>query len=100
MTEKVATLAAAEASDYYVENLEAGTYIIKVYNTSTSYNTSFTASLTKVATGLYWTTAEELTLAADMELNANGTYYYEFTTGTDVHLSCPWCSTASEWANG
>lgn len=84
MTEKVATLAGTAAADYYIENLEAGTYVIKVYNTSTSYNTSFTASLTKVATGLYWTTAEELTLAADMELNANGTYYYEFTTGTDV----------------
>ena len=84
MTEKIATLAGTAACDYYIENLEAGTYVIKVYNTSTSYNTSFTASLTKVATGLYWTTAEELTLAADMELNANGTYYYEFTTGTDV----------------
>lgn len=84
MTEKVATLAGTAACDYYVENLEAGTYVIKVYNTSTSYNTSFTASLTKVATGLYWTTAEELTLEAEMELNANGTYYYEFTTGNDV----------------
>ena len=84
MTEKVATLSGTAAADYYIENLEAGTYVIKVYNTSTSYNTSFTASLTKVESGLYWTTAEELTLAADMELNANGTYYYEFTTGTDV----------------
>ena len=84
MTEKVATLSGTAAADYYIENLEAGTYVIKVYNTSTSYNTSFTASLTKVTTGLYWTTAEELTLAADMELNADGTYYYEFTTGTDV----------------
>ena len=84
MTEKVATLAASEASSYYVENLAAGTYVIKVYNTSTSYNTSFTASFEQVAEGLYWTTAEELTLAASMELNANGTYYYEFVTGTDV----------------
>lgn len=84
MTEKVATLAASEASSYYVENLAAGTYVIKVYNTSTSYNTSFTASFEQVAEGLYWTTAEELTLAASMELNAKGTYYYEFVTGTDV----------------
>ena len=84
MTEKVATLAATAASSYYVENLAAGTYVIKAYNTSANYNTSFTASLEQVTEGLYWTTAEELILAESMELNANGTYYYEFVTGTDV----------------
>lgn len=84
MSVKVATLAGSVAGDYYVENLEAGTYVIKAFNTSSSYNTSFTASLSSVAEGLYWSTAEELVLAEDMELNANGTYYYEFVTGTDV----------------
>ena len=84
LTTKVATLAGSAAADFYIENLEAGDYVIKVYNTSASYNASFTASLTKVATGLYWTTAEELTLNAEMELNAAGTYYYEFTTGADT----------------
>ena len=84
MSVKVAKLAGSVAGDYYVENLEAGTYVIKAFNTSSSNNTSFTASLSSVAEGLYWSTAEELVLAEDMELNANGTYYYEFVTGTDV----------------
>lgn len=84
MQTKVATLAGAAACEYYVENLEAGTYIIKAFNTSTSYNTSFTASFAQVDAGLYWTTAEDLTLEASMTLNAAGTYYYQFTTSEAV----------------
>ena len=80
MTTKVATLAGDAACEYYVENLEAGTYIIKAYNTSSTYNTSFTASFTKVAEGTYWTTAEDVLLTSSMTLEAAGTHYYKFTT--------------------
>ena len=80
MTTKVATLAGTAACEYYIENLEAGTYIIKAYNTSATYNTSFTASFTKVAEGAYWTTAEDVVLTSSMTLEAAGTHYYKFTT--------------------
>ena len=80
MQTKVATLAGTAACEYYIESLEAGTYIIKAFNTSSNYNTSFTASLVKVAEGAYWTTAETLELSASMTLEAAGTHYYQFTT--------------------
>ena len=80
MTTLIATLAGTEACSTYIENLEAGTYMIKAYNTSSNYNTSFTANFSQVAEGEYWTTAEELVLTASMTLAANGTHYYQFTT--------------------
>ena len=80
MATKVATLAGTAACEYYIENLEAGNYIIKAYNTSSNYNTSFTAKFELVGAGDYWTTAETLTLAANMTLEAAGIHYYQFTT--------------------
>jgi hypothetical protein len=80
MATKVATLAGTSACEYYIENLEAGNYIIKAYNTSSNYNTSFTAKFELVDAGEYWTTAETLTLAANMTLEAAGIHYYQFTT--------------------
>ena len=80
MTVNVGKVEASAASELYIENLAAGTYVIKAYNTSANYNSSFVAMFSEVEIGQYWSTAEQLTLTSDMTLNAGGTYYYQFTT--------------------
>ena len=80
----IATVESAEAANTYIEDLVEGTYIIKGYNTSTSYLTSFTACLTKVAPGAYWTTATDLTMGETVTAQAAASgYYHTFTTGNE-----------------
>ena len=85
LTTPVAIVAASEASQTYVESLAAGTYIIKGFNTSASYSASFVAKFSQVASGDYWTTAEQVTLAATNTFAASAEgKYYTFTTDQDV----------------
>ncbi len=80
----IAKVESAEVVDTYIEDLVEGTYVIKGYNTSTSYLTSFTAALTKVEAGAYWTTATEIVLAeTTVAAAASSGYYHSFTTGNE-----------------
>ena len=85
LTTAIATIDSAAAAEKYIEELAAGTYVIKVYNTSSSYNASCSVKFEKVATGAYWSTAEEVVLGANNSLNAlEAGYYYTFTTGEQL----------------
>ena len=80
LTKVVYTLAGSAAAESYLENVEAGDYVIELKNTSASYNTSFTAKFEKVAEGLHWSTAANVELTDGVQLNANAAgYYYTFT---------------------
>ena len=80
----IATYAGTAAGSVYAENLPAGTYVIKAYNTSTSYNTSFVAKFSQVQANDYWTTAGTITLEANTNVAASAEgKYYQFTTGAE-----------------
>ena len=81
---KVAKLEVTAANYVYLEDLSAGTYMIKAYNSSSSYQNSFTVSLTVVAEAAWWTTAASATLASNtFNASLSGTYY-QVTTGTET----------------
>ena len=85
LSNAIATIDSSAAIESYIDELAAGTYVIKVYNTSASYNAACSIKLEKVQTGAYWSTAEEVVLAANNTLNALETgYYYTFTTGEQL----------------
>ena len=85
LTTAINKVAGTTATNVYLEDLEAGTYVVKCFNTSTSYTTSFTASLTQVADGAWWSTAVQTSLNASNTLNASATgYYYTVNTSTET----------------
>ncbi len=81
LTTPIVKIDSAEATTVYAEDLTVGTYIIKAFNTSSYYTTSFTASFTKVAEGAWWSTAISTTLDANNTLASN---YYVFSTGSET----------------
>ena len=85
LTTPINSVAGTAATNVYLEDLAVGTYVIKCFNESTSYTTSFTASLTQVADGGWWTTAVQSSLNASNTLNASANgYYYTVTTSTET----------------
>ena len=84
LNEPVQTISASSSMSQYLEGVPAGEYVIELYNNSSTDETSFGVSFREAVTGEYWSTAETLTLADSMSVQAslNG-YYYTFTTGAE-----------------